>query len=308
MAVNKVEYYGKVLLDLTEDTVAEDTLHKGVIAHDKSGAKITGTFSIDGEIETQEDLILAIKTALQGKASGGGGTSTPTQEKTIDITENGTYEVTPDSGYALSKVTAKVNVASSGGGGGDPTLPEGYVRCGYIRFVGEQIVDTGIVPTQDTKIRVVFVRNDSASMYMYGVVNSGNTASVTAYLTSSSGTWRFGNKSVSKVIATNTELVQTAIVSKSSIVMANSTSTFSGVNNFTAVGSLLLGATRNANGSVGSAQFVGDILVFEMWQGSEKVLRLTPLMSIDGVYRFYDEVSGTFYDSITDTPLEGGNL
>lgn len=46
----------------------------------------------------------------------GGGTSTPTQEKTVDITENGTVEVTPDDGYALSKVTANVNVPSSGGG------------------------------------------------------------------------------------------------------------------------------------------------------------------------------------------------
>lgn len=46
-----------------------------------------------------------------GQAAGGGGTDpTPTQEKTVDITENGKVEVTPDEGYALSKVTANVNV------------------------------------------------------------------------------------------------------------------------------------------------------------------------------------------------------
>lgn len=39
----------------------------------------------------------------------------PTQEKTVDITENGTTEITADEGYLLSKVTANVNVASSGG-------------------------------------------------------------------------------------------------------------------------------------------------------------------------------------------------
>ena len=37
-----------------------------------------------------------------------------TQEKTIDVAANGTYTVEPDSGKTLSKVTANVNVPSSG--------------------------------------------------------------------------------------------------------------------------------------------------------------------------------------------------
>ena len=39
----------------------------------------------------------------------------PAQEKSINITENGSVAVTPDSGYLLSKVNVNVNVASSGG-------------------------------------------------------------------------------------------------------------------------------------------------------------------------------------------------
>ena len=42
MAVNKVIYHGNTLLDLTRDTVTPSTLLKGVTAHDKSGASITG--------------------------------------------------------------------------------------------------------------------------------------------------------------------------------------------------------------------------------------------------------------------------
>lgn len=48
---------------------------------------------------------------------GEGGTPTPTQEKNVEITTNGTHEVTPDDGYALSKVTANVNVPTP-----DPVL------------------------------------------------------------------------------------------------------------------------------------------------------------------------------------------
>ena len=42
MAVNKVEYAGKVLLDLTGDTVTEDKMIVGTTAHDKTGKIITG--------------------------------------------------------------------------------------------------------------------------------------------------------------------------------------------------------------------------------------------------------------------------
>lgn len=47
MAVNKVvintENGAETIIDLTRDTVTASTLVKGVTAHDKTGAKITGT-------------------------------------------------------------------------------------------------------------------------------------------------------------------------------------------------------------------------------------------------------------------------
>lgn len=47
MAVNKVVYVEngvqKTLVDLTADTVTAETLKKGTIAHDKTGAQVTGT-------------------------------------------------------------------------------------------------------------------------------------------------------------------------------------------------------------------------------------------------------------------------
>lgn len=65
---------------------------------------------LDSVLTEQEELIAELQETLMGKAAGGGGTPTPTQEKTVNITTNGTHTVTPDAGYALSKVTANVSV------------------------------------------------------------------------------------------------------------------------------------------------------------------------------------------------------
>lgn len=46
MAVNKVDINGSTVLDLTADTVTAANLVSGYTAHDKSGASITGTMSV----------------------------------------------------------------------------------------------------------------------------------------------------------------------------------------------------------------------------------------------------------------------
>lgn len=102
MGVNKVIYSGQTLVDMTEDTVATDTLFEGVTAHSKSGDRITGTFTIDSELSEQQDLIEQIQTALEHKAAW----SEPVlQTKTVDPSTT-QQTVTPDSGYdGLSSVT-----------------------------------------------------------------------------------------------------------------------------------------------------------------------------------------------------------
>lgn len=189
------------------------------------------------------------------------------------------------------------------GGGGD--LPAGYRRVDYIQFGGEQIVDTGIVCNQDTEIEVVFTREKSAQHYLLGVASSDNTASVTAYF---GGNWRFGNKASSKNPVTDANMIYNGILSSSQITITDAKTAISGVNEFETVGSLLLGSCRNSNGSVPAAQFVGKVLFLVMRQGEKQALKLVPCVSAEGVYRFWDAVGQTFYDSITDTPLEGGNL
>lgn len=43
MATSKVVYSGKTLIDLTEDTITEETLLRGYTVHKADGTKIVGT-------------------------------------------------------------------------------------------------------------------------------------------------------------------------------------------------------------------------------------------------------------------------
>lgn len=60
------------------------------------------------------------------------GSQVQSQEKTVEITENGTTEVVPDAGYALSKVTVNTNVES----GGSTAKWTGHADAEGLRAIG----------------------------------------------------------------------------------------------------------------------------------------------------------------------------
>lgn len=64
--ISKVVYGGKTLIDLTSDTVTADKLLSGVIAHDKSGAVITGACTFDADTS---DATAASAEILSGKTA-----------------------------------------------------------------------------------------------------------------------------------------------------------------------------------------------------------------------------------------------
>lgn len=72
MAINKVIYGGNTLIDLTGDTITASDLLSGVIAHDKSGASITGSCTFDSD--TSEDTAVVAE-ILSGKTAHARGTA-----------------------------------------------------------------------------------------------------------------------------------------------------------------------------------------------------------------------------------------
>ena len=77
MAINKVEINGEVKLDLTQDTVSEDTLLQGTTAHDAAGNPIEGKV-VTTPIPVTEDV-------LKGDGRGGIGTMQTSPVESIDI-------------------------------------------------------------------------------------------------------------------------------------------------------------------------------------------------------------------------------
>jgi hypothetical protein len=114
MAINKVVFDAKVLLDLTEDTVTPETLAEGTTAHDKAGNAITGTMvKPSGRMYITQNGLYDVTNYREAYASIGTipeGYIKPSGS--LDITENGTYDIS-------EKKFVNVNVPSNSGGGGE---------------------------------------------------------------------------------------------------------------------------------------------------------------------------------------------
>lgn len=162
----------------------------------------------------------------------------------------------------------------------------------YLQFNKDMVFDTGVVCTDETKIDTKFTRENSAAAYFYGVRNSGNTASVTAYLTNS-GAWRFGNTYKNQTLALNTE--HTMVVDKSGILANGSKINYvATVKSFTTNATLIIGSSRSTSGALASAQFIGKVFYFRMYSGDTLLLDWVPAQRSDGAYGFWDNVTNQF--------------
>ena len=100
MAISKVVYGGKTLIDLTADTITADKLLSGITAHGADGEKITGTCDYD---VNSQDATVAVAEILVGKTAYARGAKL-----------TGTM---PNRGAVSGKITTKTGVYN---------VPQGY--------------------------------------------------------------------------------------------------------------------------------------------------------------------------------------
>ena len=169
----------------------------------------------------------------------------------------------------------------------------GMVLVDYLQFNADMVFDTNVVCTQDTKIEIEFTRESSGGQYLYGVRNSANTASVTAYL-ATSGAWRFGNTYRNFTLATGSDEIHSMIVDENGYLLNGTKYSFSGtLKSFTANATLVVGSTRSTGGAYSSPQYVGKIYSFKMYDNGNLILDWQPC-KLGDEYGFYDNVKQIF--------------
>lgn len=120
MGASKIIYGGEVLIDLTQDTVTEDKLLSGVVAHGADGEQIVGSCTFDTDTKdatATSDEILVNKTAyVKGKKIE--GTMPYRGGQSLEITsKNEALDILPGyhdgSGKALLKADAVAQLIPS---------------------------------------------------------------------------------------------------------------------------------------------------------------------------------------------------
>jgi len=111
--VNKIVYGGKVLIDLTADTITAGDLAAGVTAHDKSGAAITGTDTRDSDTSKDTAAVAEILAGKTAHARGAQLTGTMKNNGGTGVTVSSKDGATIPQGYHDGSGKAAIDAASA---------------------------------------------------------------------------------------------------------------------------------------------------------------------------------------------------
>lgn len=169
-----------------------------------------------------------------------------------------------------------------------------YELIDYVTFSKDKLYDLGIVKSTYT-LEVMFKRSESsATPYLYGIVTSPHTASVTAYM-SNGGAWRFGSSY--KGLSTNNTNTNYTIIKNGTANFNFTAGTFT-KSTFTTPDTVVLGGYRAASGAL-TKNYQGRVYFFRINEDSTPIIDYYPCKRLsDDVEGFWDCVSQTFIEPI----------
>lgn len=175
-------------------------------------------------------------------------------------------------------------------------LPEGYTELQYVTMTS--YIDTGYKTKNTSRIEGKIYCNQSSSAYLWRSDSSSSGSTNTTAYYSSSGNWRFGNRTFA--IAAHSVLMGDVheVVQDSSGVTIDGTSagTYSSVGTFTSSANLQFGSSSS---SVSIRHYY-----FRHYIDGEIVTDMIPVKNASNVAGFWDFVSGAFFAGGTAGPAK----
>lgn len=167
-------------------------------------------------------------------------------------------------------------------------------------FDGQQSFKTGIIPTQDTKMKIVL------NTGTFGGAVAGSRTSATAdmfglYATSSTSIQaQYGTQDTTVTVDDYTDTDVTLTLSADGLLLDDTSIATFESEEFTGTSEITIGAINTADTI--SDYFTGSILSVTIWQSDTEVLKLLPCVDESRVPCFYDKLTKTcIYSDVAPT-------
>lgn len=167
-----------------------------------------------------------------------------------------------------------------------------------ITFNGYQCIRTGIIPDQDTKVKVTMNTSSFGEYALFGARTSTEADMFGLFLTSATQVnGQYGTESLIETVDDYTGIDVTFEISKEGLKRDDVVIAEFAEATFEAPVELVIG-TCNTNGTFDSRYFKGNIIKIEVWQKEEQKLDLIPCVDEQLQVCLYDTLSETcFYNS-----------
>lgn len=191
---------------------------------------------------------------------------------------------------------------------------DNYTMLEYIEGTGIQYIDTGVKPTEKTKVIItVSTEDDSHDKPLFGArTNSSSNDFFVCWFNPQTASCPIINYGKSGIINMSTGITKadkhTLILENGSIEFDEAKRTFNKSAAFATPCNLVLFGLSN-NGAIDSRKFYGRIYTCELYEDGELIRKFMPCKTASGSVGMYDFVNATFYpNSGTGEFLAGAEL
>ena len=212
-----------------------------------------------------------------------------------------------------NKFYTNSGTGSFGSGATTGDVVEEYQRVEHLDFTGSQYINTGIIPTANTKVETTF-KTSTNSRWLFGSRTSTSATNIYAvYFNSATLLWyQIRTSGDAKSVDNYFNKISYLTTTRSEFILNGKTTSGFGTD---ALGSstwpMYIGSVNTAGKADGTSgrHFVGELYSFKIWDGTTLVRDFVPVVrSRDGVAGLYDMVENKFYTNIGSGSFKTGEV